>query len=75
MGSAAIAFREWLGGEKAINDYCHKIAVEGAKKLVEVVGTRDIDISGEITLNMVRASPSPSSSLPIAADPLRMRGG
>ncbi|KAI0749408.1 hypothetical protein C8Q80DRAFT_1269292 [Daedaleopsis nitida] len=48
-----LAFRQWLEGEKAINDYCHKTAVEGAKKLVEVMGTRDMDISGELTLNML----------------------
>ncbi|KAI0368661.1 PLP-dependent transferase [Pilatotrama ljubarskyi] len=48
----ALAFREWLGGEKAINDYCHKLALEGGKKLAEVMGTRVMDETGELTLNM-----------------------
>ncbi|TBU55573.1 PLP-dependent transferase [Dichomitus squalens] len=48
----AIAFREWLGGEKAIYDHCHKVAVDGAKKLAEVLGTRVIDESGELTATM-----------------------
>ncbi|KAI0749409.1 PLP-dependent transferase [Daedaleopsis nitida] len=58
----ALAFREWLGGEKAIYDYCHKTAVEGAKKLAEVMGTRDIDVSGELTLTM------PSVQLPLPVE-------
>lgn len=47
------AFREWLGGEEAINGYCHKLALEGGKRLAEVMGTRVLDESGELTLNMV----------------------
>lgn len=58
----ALAFREWFGGEKAINDYCHKTALEGSKKLVDILGTRDIDVSGEMTLNMVRVKLSLSLS-------------
>ncbi|KAI0787793.1 PLP-dependent transferase [Fomes fomentarius] len=58
----ALAFREWLGGEKAINDYCHKTALEGSKKLVEILGTRDIDVSGEMTLNM------PNIQLPLPVE-------
>nr|AUN37957.1 L-cysteine desulfhydrase 1 [Ganoderma lucidum] len=49
----AIAFREWLGGEKAIYEYCHKLAVDGAKRLAEVLGgTRVLDESGELTTTM-----------------------
>ncbi|KAI1797221.1 PLP-dependent transferase [Ganoderma leucocontextum] len=49
----AIAFREWLGGEKAIYDYCHQLAVDGAKRLAEVLGgTRVLDEHGELTATM-----------------------
>ena len=49
----AIAFREWLGGEKAIYEYCHQVAMDGAKRLAEVLGTRVIDESGDLTTTMV----------------------
>ena len=49
----ALAFREWLGGEKAIYNYCHQLAMDGAKKLAEVMGTRVIDETGELTATMV----------------------
>ncbi|KAH9902928.1 PLP-dependent transferase [Cubamyces lactineus] len=49
----ALAFRHWLGGEKVINDYCHKLALEGGKRLAEVMGTQVMDETGELTLNMV----------------------
>ncbi|KAI9057288.1 PLP-dependent transferase [Trametes sanguinea] len=48
----ALEFREWLGGEKAINDYCHKLALDGGRRLAEVMGTRVLDEDGELTLNM-----------------------
>ncbi|RPD59986.1 PLP-dependent transferase [Lentinus tigrinus ALCF2SS1-7] len=48
----ALAFREWLGGEKAIYDYCHQLAMDGGKKLAEVVGTRVLDEDGELTATM-----------------------
>ncbi|TFK94025.1 PLP-dependent transferase [Polyporus arcularius HHB13444] len=47
------AFRAWLGGEEVINSYCRKLAVDGAKRLAEVMGTRVLDESGELTLNML----------------------
>ncbi|KIY70553.1 PLP-dependent transferase [Cylindrobasidium torrendii FP15055 ss-10] len=50
--SAAIRFREWLGGEHAINEYNHKVAVEGAELLAKVLGTRNMDVTGECTLSM-----------------------
>lgn len=53
----AIAFRQWLGGEKAIYDYCHTLAVDGARRLAEVLGgTRVLDESGELTTTMVRGA-------------------
>ncbi|KAI8971277.1 PLP-dependent transferase [Trametes punicea] len=53
----ALAFREWLGGEKVINDYCHKLALEGGRRLAIILGTRLMDETGELTLNMVIAVP------------------
>ena len=50
---SAIAFREWLGGEKVIYDYCHQLAVDGAKRLAEILGTRVLDEHGELTTTMV----------------------
>ncbi|KAJ3517812.1 hypothetical protein NMY22_g13883 [Coprinellus aureogranulatus] len=49
----ALKFRKWLGGEQAINDYCHDLAVKGGKRLEEILGTEGMDPEGEITLNMV----------------------
>ncbi|PCH39756.1 PLP-dependent transferase [Wolfiporia cocos MD-104 SS10] len=51
----ALEFREWLGGEKKINDYCRSLALAGGKRLAEVMGTTIMDSpnSGELTLNMV----------------------
>ncbi|KAL1738158.1 hypothetical protein HDZ31DRAFT_78590, partial [Schizophyllum fasciatum] len=36
---AGIKFREWLGGEEAINAYTHKIAYEGGKRIAEILQT------------------------------------
>ncbi|KAI0326635.1 PLP-dependent transferase [Cubamyces sp. BRFM 1775] len=58
----ALAFREWLGGEKAINAYCHKLAMDGQKVLAEVMGTQVMDETGELTLNM------PNVALPLPAE-------
>jgi len=49
----ALDFRKWLGGESVINDYCHKLALDGGKKLAKVMGTKVMDEDGALTLNMV----------------------
>ncbi|RPD59984.1 PLP-dependent transferase [Lentinus tigrinus ALCF2SS1-7] len=59
------AFRQWLGGEEAINGYCSKLAVEGGKRLAEVMKTQVLDESGELTLNM----PNVQLPLPVEKTP------
>ncbi|KIP03861.1 hypothetical protein PHLGIDRAFT_129896 [Phlebiopsis gigantea 11061_1 CR5-6] len=52
--NAAMDFREWVGGEAVINEYCQNLAREGGKRLAEILGTRVMDESAtfEQTLNM-----------------------
>lgn len=59
----AMDFRKWLGGEEAINAYCHKLALDGGKRLAQILGTKTLDETGEFTLNMV--GPISPSSAPI----------
>jgi len=56
--SCALDFREWLGGEGVINDYCHRIALEGGKRLAQILGTEIIDEAQgfDFTLNMVNVA-------------------
>ncbi|CAL1716184.1 unnamed protein product [Somion occarium] len=49
---SALEFRNWLGGEESINSYCHDLAMKGGKRLAEVLGTKTMDESGELTLSM-----------------------
>ncbi|KAI0784243.1 PLP-dependent transferase [Abortiporus biennis] len=49
---SALQFRKWIGGEEAINKYCHDLAISGGKKLAELLGTEVLDKTGELTLNM-----------------------
>jgi hypothetical protein len=37
-----------------INDYCHRLALEGGKRLAEVLETRVLNEAGGMTANMVR---------------------
>lgn len=53
MRSQALKFREWLGGEEKINEYCHDLAIKGGQRLAELLGTDLMDPTGEQTLNMV----------------------
>lgn len=50
---AALDFRNWLGGEIKINEYCHNLALQGGQRLAEIFGTRVMDPNGDLTLNMV----------------------
>jgi hypothetical protein len=49
---AALDFRQWLGGEQKINDYCRSLALSGGKLLSRLLGTSLLDPTGEFTLNM-----------------------
>ncbi|KAF8753271.1 PLP-dependent transferase [Rhizoctonia solani] len=50
----ALEFREAVGGEKNINDYCHSLAVRGGARLAEMFKTRVMDTDeNELTANMV----------------------
>jgi len=61
----ALDFRNWLGGEAKINEYCHNMAVKGGKRLAEILGTRVMDPDGSLTLNMVNVElPFPSHIKP-----------
>ncbi|KAJ7455931.1 pyridoxal phosphate-dependent transferase [Mycena galericulata] len=53
--ATALDFRQWLGGEEKINAYCREIAVQGSKRLAQILGTSAtvMDPTGEMTLNMV----------------------
>ncbi|KAJ3736567.1 PLP-dependent transferase [Lentinula guzmanii] len=62
--SCALDFRAWLGGEHVINAYCHRIAIEGGKRLAQILGTEIIDQGNDFqfTLNMVNvAVPFPAT--------------
>ncbi|KAG5641881.1 hypothetical protein DXG03_004021 [Asterophora parasitica] len=61
----ALDFRNWLGGEHKINEYSHALALEGGKRLAEILGTRVMDPDGELTLNMVNVElPFPGTIRP-----------
>ncbi|CAE6528091.1 unnamed protein product [Rhizoctonia solani] len=50
----ALDFREAIGGEKSINDYCHKLAINGGAKLAEILNTTVMETEdNELTVNMV----------------------
>lgn len=51
--SAALDFRQWLGGEGVINEYCHNLAIEGGKALAKVLDTKVMDEDGRFTAHMV----------------------
>lgn len=55
---SAIHSRQWIGGEEAINKYCHNLAVKGGNQLAEMLGTYALDRD---YFNMVR--PAISSAL------------
>ncbi|KAJ7058023.1 pyridoxal phosphate-dependent transferase [Mycena amicta] len=58
----ALEFRDWLGGEAKINEYCHDMAMRGGAHLAALLGTRVMDESGEFTLSMVNVQiPLPPS--------------
>jgi len=66
----ALDFREWLGGEKKINEYCHNLAREGGKILAKILGTEVIEAKdSQLTASMVNVwlpfeTPVPKSDTP-----------
>lgn len=58
----ALDFRQWLGGEQKINDYCHSLALTGGKLLSQLLGTPLLDPTGDFTLNMTNVG------LPLSPD-------
>ncbi|KAJ7716635.1 pyridoxal phosphate-dependent transferase [Mycena metata] len=60
----ALDFHEWLGGEKKINEYCHQLAVNGGRRLAEVMGTAVLEGSEEQLGNMANVELPLPSSLP-----------
>lgn len=55
--AAAFDFREFCGGEERINDYCHRLAIEGGEAVARMLGTetmRNPEGEGELVANMVR---------------------
>jgi hercynylcysteine S-oxide lyase len=65
---AALDFRQWLGGEQKINDYCHSLALSGGRLLSRLLGTPLLDPTGEFTLNMVNVGLPLAPSTPDNAD-------
>jgi hypothetical protein len=50
----ALDFRERIGGERKIQEYCHRIALQGGRKAAEILGTDLMDERDEFTASMVR---------------------
>ncbi|EPQ52603.1 PLP-dependent transferase [Gloeophyllum trabeum ATCC 11539] len=62
--SVALEFRKWIGGERKINEYCHQLALDGGKRLAEIIGTSVMENEkGELTANAVNVE------LPLAGVP------
>ncbi|TFY71154.1 hypothetical protein EVG20_g1849 [Dentipellis fragilis] len=66
--NSALDFREWLGGEAKIYEYCHKVALDGGKRLAELLGTEVLDKTGEQTLTMVNVEIPLSDAVPYTKD-------
>lgn len=55
--SHALVFREEIGGEKKINEYCHALAVEGGELLAGILKTTVLENEKrELTANMVNVA-------------------
>ncbi|RSH95101.1 hypothetical protein EHS25_000187 [Saitozyma podzolica] len=57
----ALDFRQSIGGEKRIMEYCHELAVEGGKRLArrwdtKVMENKDFSSQGELTACMVNVA-------------------
>lgn len=54
----ALDYRERIGGERRINQYCHQLAIDGGELVAKILGTETMrnkkDDDGELVANMVR---------------------
>ena len=72
-------FREWVGGEEVINQYCRELALTGGKRIAEIMGTQIMDESpnSEQTFNMVNVElplyDVPEDQISFVQDTLRDR--
>lgn len=68
---AALKWRESLGGEKAILEYCHRLARAGGKHVAQVLGTEVLENStdtlGQCCMSNVRLPISVSRVYDVAA--------
>lgn len=53
ISASALAFRNWLGGERVINTYCHNLAMQGGQLLAKILGTTVLGCDGDQAVNMV----------------------
>ncbi|KAJ3865500.1 PLP-dependent transferase [Lentinula novae-zelandiae] len=57
----ALQWREWVGGEAAIHQYCNNLAKQGGALLAQTMNTKVMDPNGEFTMAMVNVTlPFPS---------------
>lgn len=49
----ALQWREWVGGEAAIHQYCNNLAKNGGALLAQTMNTKVMDPNGEFTMAMV----------------------
>ncbi|KAJ4469874.1 pyridoxal phosphate-dependent transferase [Lentinula aciculospora] len=66
----ALKFRQHIGGEIMIQKYCHELAMEGGRRMAEIMNTSvldstDFENSGELIANMVNVElPLSSTTMP-----------
>lgn len=53
----ALDMREWLGGEEKIWEYCHGLAVDGTRRLAEILGTQLLDKTENLEFTTMMVSP------------------
>ena len=64
LALTALDFRQWLGGEQKINEHCRSLALSGGKRLSQLLGTPQLDPTGEFTLYMTNVQLPLAPSIP-----------